>query len=162
MNFRLLWIVAASLVIGGGASGIAAPAPVYENRDTVAGPVIDAEVFLNRGSFSVASGLQPYDTQNTRHYTNFPGATIDGSGGFRFDLVDDLGVRSRAESFVNQGLITFGSDSFFGGGGGGGAFGFFPVSYNSSWIIVNASNIVNRGGLTVGADGLIRLEGNTV
>jgi hypothetical protein len=44
-------------------------------------------MFLNRGSFNVASGLQPYDTQNTRSYTNFAGATIGGSGGFQFDLV---------------------------------------------------------------------------
>ncbi len=163
MNFRLSWVVLAALSLGG-MSGSAAPASVYENRGDVTMPVIDATVFLNRGTFGVSSGLQPYDTQNTRHYTNFAGATIEGSGGFRFDLVDDLGVRSWANSFVNQGTINFGGDLFsgFGGGGGGGGFGFFPGNNNSSWVIVSASNIVNRGGLAVGSDGLIRLEGNNV
>lgn len=129
-------------------------------------PVVDANVFLNRGLFGVASGLQPYDTQNTRHYTNFPGALIEGSGGFQFDFVDESGLRSRASSFVNQGIINFGGDLFsdfvLPDGDVGGGFGFFPVSYNSSWIVVNASNVVNRGALTVGSDGLIRLEGNNV
>ena len=67
---------------------------------------------------------------------------------------------------MNQGLIDFGgdlfSDFFFPDGDTGGGFGFFPVTYNSSWIIVNASNVENRGGLTVGTDGLIRLTGNNV
>lgn len=145
---------------------VAATTPVYENRGDVTMPVVDASVFLNRGSFNVASGLQPYDTQNTLAYTNFPGATIGGSGGFQFDLVGANGLRKRANSFVNQGLIDFGgdlfSDFFFPDGDTGGGFGFFPVTYNSSWIIVNASNVVNRGGLTVGTDGLIRLTGNNV
>jgi hypothetical protein len=159
------WAVLAALIVGG-LAGFAASAPVYENRAEVTMPVIDAEVLLNRGTFNVASGLQPYDTQNTRFYTNFPGATIGGSGGFQFDYVAESGARGRATSFLNQGIVNFGgdlfSDFFLPDGDVGGGFGFFPISYNSSWILVNASNVVNRGGLTVGSDGLIRLEGNNV
>jgi hypothetical protein len=150
----------------GGFAEVTAVAQVYENRGEVTMPVIDANVFLNRGSFNVASGLQPYDTQNTRFFTNFPGATIGGSGGFQFDFVAGNGARSRATSFMNQGIVNFGGDLFsdflLSDGDVGAGFGFFPVSYNSSWIVVNASNVVNRGGLTVGSDGLIRLEGNNV
>ena len=165
MKLRLWWSVLTVLVLGSLLGG-AAPTPVYENRSDVTMPVIDAVTFLNRGTFNVASGLQPYDTQNTRNYTNFAGATIGGSGGFRFDLVGDDGARGRATSFVNQGIINFGGDLFsdfiLSDGDIGAGFGFFPISYNSSWIIVNASNVVNRGGLTVGSDGLIRLVGNNV
>jgi len=145
---------------------VAAPAPVYENRGEASMPVVDATVFLNRGVFNINSGLAPYDTQNTRSYTNFAGATIEGSGGFQFDLVDDAGARSRAQSFANLGVINFGGDLFsdfvLPDGDTGSGFGFFPSLFNSSWILVNAEKIVNRGGLTVGTGGLIRLEGSDV
>lgn len=165
MKFRLwsVFLAAVSWVV---VPVTAAPTPVYENRGEVTMPVIDATVFLNRGTFNVASGLQPYDTQNTRHFTNFTGAVIGGSGGFQFDRVDTNGFRHRADSFVNLGTINFGgdlfSDFFFPSGETGGGFGFFPVTYNSSWIVVNASNVLNRGGMTVGPDGLVKIQGGNV
>lgn len=152
------WLAALVALSFAGRCASAGTSPLYENRGIADSPVVDATVFLNRGTFNVASGSQPYDTQGTLYYTNFAGALITGSGGFAFEYVGTNGFRRAASSFVNQGTISLGASD---GGlilpglgiGGGGAVGFT----SSSWITVQATNIFNRGGLTVGSEGLISL-----
>lgn len=163
-----LWRAVATALLFRGFAVDAAPMPVYENRGEASSPQIDATVFLNRGTFAVSSGDLPYQTQNTLAYTNFAGATISGSRGFWFDLVDTNGLHRPSAHWVNQGTISFSAPTFsfgFGGGGGGtsiGSSGGLFSSPDTSWILVDATNIVNRGGLTVDGNGLIRLRGSSV
>jgi len=157
-----LWMAALAVCLFRGFSTEAATTPVYENRGTVDTPVIDAATFLNRGVFQVNTYDQPYDTQNTLVYTNFAGGTISGDGGFRFEYVNGSnGLRRAASTFVNNGSIGFASSGFSSGfliedGSvfGGGA--------STSWLLVDATNIVNRGGLTVDSSGIIRLRGQNI
>lgn len=154
------WLHAASLLLCFGWAASAATSPVYENRAIVSNPQIDAAVVLNRGTMNINSGDQPFDTQGTLSTTNFVGGIITGSGGFRFDLVDTNGLRRSAANWVNQGTISFssgfGGTLFFGTGGSG-------LSLNpTAWVLVHATNIQNRGGITVDPNGLIRLTGGNV
>lgn len=158
LNSNLWRAVLLGLLMRGLSLG-AQTVPVYENRALASTPQIDATVFLNRGTFSVTSGDSPYDTQSTLAYTNFAGAVISGSRGFRFDYVGTNGLRRPAASWMNQGTITFDAGGFGGFLVGGGGLGGSP---DTSWILVDATNIVNRGGLTVDANGLIRLRGSNV
>lgn len=156
-----LWMVAVAALAFPGFMAGAQTSPVYENRGSVSNPMVDATTFLNRGLFDVSSFDQPYDTQNTRNYTNFAGATISGSGGFRFEFVDGgTGTRGDASNFANLGSIAFTGGGGFGGFSSGS--GSLFSSYSSSWIVVNASNILNRGGLSVDSEGLIKLSGSNV
>lgn len=153
---RILATVA--LVGMSGPANWAAPSPLYENTGVTSAPMIDAVTFLNRGVFQVSANDVPYETQNTLYYTNFSGAIIQGGGGFRFDLMPENGFRRPAASFHNDGTISL--DSGFGGAFIGliGLGGF----YNNSWILIDATNVVNRGGLTVGSEGLMKIQGENV
>lgn len=112
-------------------------------------PQIDATNFVNNGYLSVfTSG--PFQFYNTRNFTNrnqmvgFPGfefATVPaGPGG--------SGASYRANSFVNANLVPSSQNS--------------ASIYASTHLLVDATNIVNRGLLKVGNTGLIRLLGNNV
>lgn len=118
------------------------PIPLYENygiiQDTPA-PEIDALAFANYGIFDVSSGSVPYDFQNVRHFTN--SGSMQGYPGFRFDTAFTDRPRQPAEDFVNKATGTI---------------------VGSIWLLISATNIVNEGILTAGADGLVRLEGKTV
>lgn len=149
--------MAGIVLVVGACGAVAAPAPVYENRSDVNMPMVDATTFLNRGAFHVSTLLSPYLTQNTLNYTNFAGATIDGSGGFYFENAQEDGSDDWASSFANFGTISF--DSTFGGFFTG---GFSTAGLNSTWLRVDATNILNRGGLAVSSDGLIHLRGSQV
>jgi len=123
------------------------PIPLYENFGTVTNvPQIDAVAFANYGDFTVFSVL-PYDMQNTRFFTNR--GVMFGLPGFRFDYVDDSGVRRPAESVFNA---------------NGAEINTLPaqLSLESAQLILNATNIVNRGAANASAGGLIRLEGGNV
>lgn len=153
---RILLAVGMIAGLGSSTPMSAAPSPLYENSDVVNAPMIDAITFINRGVFNISAPDIPYETQNTRNYTNFPGAVIQGSGGMRFDLIGEDGFRHPAASFYNGGLISLGS------GGGGFTGGFFFGIYNNSWILIDATNVVNRGGLEVGPEGLMKIVGENV
>ncbi|MCI0748522.1 MAG: hypothetical protein L0Y58_24200 [Verrucomicrobia subdivision 3 bacterium] len=130
--------------------------PIYINNSplTVADlpPQIDATRFVNRSSFDVATGfifigggffflgtsLQPYETLNTAFFTNTAGASMSGSPGFRFTFFTN-NTRLGMEWWVNQGVV------------GGDAL-----------LLIDATNILNRGDLSVGETGLLRLRGGTV
>jgi hypothetical protein len=154
---KQLGVIAAVMAVIGSAG--AAPALVYENRGEADTPQIDAITFLNRGFFTFDSGLQPYDTQNTLYFTNFAGATIAGSGGMRFSYTDESGLRRPASSFSNSGFIDM-QDSF-------GSFGSLPnavgfLFFDSSWLLIDATNVSSRGTMQVGSQGLMKIRGGNV
>lgn len=143
-----------AFVLGVSAATSAAPAPVYENTGVADTPMIDAVTFLNRGTLEITAPELPYETQNTLYYTNFSGAFIEGTGGMRFDFIGADGFRYPASDFHNSGIIRMAP---------GFAGGFFGVSVGAnSWVLVDATNIVNRGGLAVGPQGLLRIDGHKV
>lgn len=150
--------LAGTALVVGALGATAAPAPVYENRNEVSTPMVDATIFLNRGAFHVSTSLAPYVTQNTLYFTNFAGATIDGSAGFHFENSREDGSEGWASSFANYGNIGF--DVGFSGFSFG--TGFSTAGLESTWLQVDATNILNRGGLSVGSAGLIHLRGSAV
>lgn len=125
--------------------------PLYINYTSVTNvPQIDALAFANWGTFSVGSVL-PYDFMNVLNYTNR--GTMSGFPGFQFDHVDDLGNRSRAGYFVNEGgasIQVFGDSLPLLQGGQPGI------------LQIEADKIVNRGTLMSDTFGVIKVDGGDV
>ncbi len=117
-------------------------------------PVIDDVTFVNNGLLQISTEL-PFETQNTLYFTNAGsilanslasfGGIVGGStdnGGVRFEYIDGAtGYRRPASVIRNE--------------QGAGITG-------RPYVLLNATNIVNRGTFTVPADGLIRLTGKNV
>jgi len=117
-------------------------------------PVIDDVSFVNNGLIQISTEL-PFETQNTLYFTNsgtilanalsggrgFFGGNAE-NGGVRFEYIDGAtGYRRPASVIRNE--------------QGAGITG-------RPYVVLNATNIVNRGTFTVPADGLIRLTGQNV
>jgi hypothetical protein len=142
-----------------------APAPVYINNGVVTNPVVNAVSFINNGEFNITSPSIPWDSQNTRFYENR--GVMRGSAGFRFEnVVPILGQQRRpADSFINYrtgqitGFDSGGSVIFIGSGGVifSGAF-----LADQSFITVNAASVTNRGLISTGAGGVVRVHGQIV
>ena len=125
-------------------------------------PVIDATNFINTGTFIInftsISLPQPfYETSDTMNYTNT--GVMMANTGFQFDNQpgSGTGARTPAANFYNSGAISGGSinntnDPY------GGVLG--QLGYAQCWI--NATNIVNPGGVDAGLDGLISFTGHNV
>ena len=142
----------------GGFTGLAGPSPIYENYGAVTNvPQVDAIAFANYGVFSVSS-LLPYETQNTLYFTNR--GFMVGNPGFRLENVSDGGVRQPANIFFNDTGATIRGEESFGViiGGGGGGF----VFSEQSQVLINAQTNINRGLLTVGANGRISTRGGSL
>ncbi len=116
-------------------------------------PVIDASNFVNYGIFqitnlfseSVFTPPPPYDTWNTLNFANY--GTMAGDSGFRFNYFDsNTSLNRRAASFVNQGPVTETNASIYG----------------QSYVLVSATNVINRGALTTGIAGLLKLNGDNI
>ena len=129
-------------------------------------PQIDAKVFVNEGTFcgsqaignvglgqffffgglslgQVNPGLS-YSTMNTLSFTN--NGTMLGSPGFELDYVTDDGFHHPAANIVNNN----GSANS-------------PATINGSvFMLLTATNLVNKGLLEVGGSGLMQLKGNNV
>jgi hypothetical protein len=115
-------------------------APVVVDCVTVLSPQIDATAFVNQSVFSVStcfSGL-PYETFNTRFFTNRSSGIISATPGYRFDHFTN-NVRRMMGAWVNQGSISA-----------------------NTWLLVSATNIVGLGPLNASPQGLIRLDGRNV
>lgn len=132
------------------AMATAATIPLYRNSSAMIAPPaippqIDAVAFVNESTFtvdrlSVVGGLSyvtslPYETANTRFFTNTYGGVISGYPGYRFDLTTN-GFRFGMNSWVNQGSIS-----------------------GDTYLLVNATNMVNSGPLTAGPGGILQLRG---
>ena len=132
------WLVAGFVSLGG-------TADLYINDDTLSDPPqIDARAVLNRGTMQFVNLLLPFDTQNTRFFTNAGSMIGSGSeqGGFRLDHTDGAtGTRTPASVINNlQGALLLGDP----------------------YLLLDATNIINRGTLQVTAAGLMRLNGQNV
>jgi len=132
------------------------------NGSIVVAPNIDATNVINNGSINIFTSA-PFDTSNTRNFTN--SGTMSGSVGFRFDTAT-TGGRKLAAFFHNRNGGTVSAAEPFGffinGGGvipGGGGVIFGAVG---SYLLVQATNIINQGSLSVGASGLMQLVGTNV
>ena len=143
----------------------------YENLGTVFNPQVDAVVFVNKGLFQ-ASTAGPYETWDTRYFTNtvgtfFGSGTMDGTPGFRFSTTSSLnGMRTMASSFFNDnGAVVQAND-----GPRPYLYGCAMAPVGPSHLIVWASNITVKAGssgspkasLVVGANGEMELTGKNV
>jgi hypothetical protein len=137
------------LAVAATCSAQAQPLALYENFglvDATSELPIDAESFANYGSFSVFSTL-PFDTQNTLNFTNR--GLMAGSVGFNFQHIASDGKRGPAMNFVNE---------------RGGEILAGPPGQESdpSYLLIEAENVINQGRLSVGAGGLIRINGDNI
>jgi hypothetical protein len=140
------------LVLMSAISGVLAQtSPIFENKSdldmsAMGGPLyppqVDATAFVNQAVFNIVS-LDPFDTQNTLYFTNKTSGYMGGFPGFRFDFVTNnspvSSIRLPAAQFYNQGFI-----------------------YGDTKLLITATNIFSPGPLTVGPQGLLRLEGGKV
>jgi len=122
-------------------------------------PQIDATNFVNSGQMTIATRL-PFETSNTRNFTN--SGTMTGQVGWLLDYSpSNAGQRGLADNIVN---LNTGTIQGLDGGGvittngvGQGAINLFP-----SYVWLSASNIVNKGLLSVGGNGWMKLVGTNV
>ncbi len=148
----------------------AAPSPLFFNAGVITNALpIDATTFLNLGSFTnIITDEFPYSTHNTLYFTNR--GTMIGSVGFQLDTILDTvstPPRRPLSSFYNgNGALISGVDnsaSFLGFGGvGRNGFFFGGAAGTASFVKISATNLVNRGTLSVGTVGLMQLTGTTV
>lgn len=139
---------------------------VYQNDGTVSSldfPQIDAITFINNGWFVATAPLDfAYETQSTVNYTNR--GVMQASPGFRFTTVDAAGRRPAAV-VNNQGEIE-GIDTPLSGfivvGANGVIAGSSFFTQPASRLILDATNIVNRGLLSAGEGGIIKLTGKNL
>ena len=131
------------------------------NGTIVAAPNIDATNVINNGSMTVSTSL-PFDTSNTQNVTN--SGVMTGSVGFRFDNAPRsssgqlIGQRKPAKNFVNR---TGGNINAIEGATVVDSGGTVTTS-SGSYVLVQATNIINQGTLAVGADGVMQLVGTNV
>jgi hypothetical protein len=112
-------------------------------------PLIDAKNFINRGYFSAtASYNMPFYTWNTLNFTNY--GTMRASPGFGLNLMDSGMAQpfnpKRAENFVNAGLVDQST----------------ATVYGASKIVIDATNVINRGLMAVSSSGLLTISGENV
>jgi hypothetical protein len=117
-------------------------------------PMVDATNFVNTGVWNINTGSLPYTTFYTRNYTNTGGGSMTGSVGWEFDQGPlSNGGRGWSTSFFNDNNCTVSaSDATFASG----------ISYTISYLLVSATNIVNKGSLSSGPNGEIILNGSQV
>ena len=145
-NLFLIFLVSTALTYG----LVAQTDELYENYgfiDQGSEVPINAKGFANYGSFTVF-GLLPFDTQNTLNFTNT--GIMNGAIGFRFDHVADNGRRSMADNFYNA---------------AGAEIIASPIGFTEdspSILSINATNVVNKGLLTVGVGGLLSMDGGNI
>src|SRR5262249_39181128 len=103
------------------------PAQFYENDGIVRCPPaippnIDAINFINNGQFIInftnsllgtlppPAGVPPYETQDTKNYTNLFGKLMSCNAGFRMETYNSqTSQRQRAASFYNAGTFHAGT-----------------------------------------------------
>lgn len=131
---------------------------IWQNSATITSPPqVDALNFVNSGIINIFTSL-PFETSNTRNYTN-SGSMSCNPGWFFDDAAPQAGLRRASENFVNLNDASITAQDpgiFIIGGRGGGALS--PPSY--LWI--SATNIVNKGTLTAGANGWLKILGTNV
>jgi hypothetical protein len=132
----------------------------YINNSTVSilappqfAPQIDASNFVNNGIFYITNLYNtalvqppmPYQSWNTRNWTN--ANRMAGDSGFRFDYYDSVGQSNGwSANFRNAGNVNPTNANIFG----------------AWYTLVSATNIDNKGTMTVGGPGLMTLNGRAL
>ena len=131
---------------------------IYINTGTIYGtpPQVDATNFYNSGTWSISTA-GPYKTANTLNYTNI--SSMVGSVGWEFDHGPlPIGGRGWSANFVNNNVnaniqamdgVIYNPPSS-------------PYGYLASYLIISATNIVNKGTLQAGANGQLVLNGSMI
>jgi hypothetical protein len=126
-------------------------------------PVVDARVFINNSALidnQSGGTVQPYATANTVYYTNY--GVLSALEGFQFNTYNtSTHLYSSAGTLLNEvGAVING-----GGTNDGPYFstnaGFF-LGGVGALCNVWATNIINRGTIDMGMDGLLSLQGQNV
>jgi hypothetical protein len=120
----------------------------------VPAPDIDATNFVNNGFFGITNFFtenfftppEPFVTANTLNYSNRN--RMLGDSGFRFNFFDqnNSGLNFRANNFVNANNVNETNANIYG----------------ATYVLVAATNIINRGTLAIGGAGLMNLSGDNV
>ena len=138
------------MVMGAGTTYISPPLVTFP-------PQVDANNFINSGTWSISTA-SPFMTAHTLNYTNNSGGSMRGSVGWEFDWGPAVsGPRRWSANFFNdnQAFITA-VDSPLPN----------PIVYPNltpeSYLLVSATNIVNKGTLSAGTAGEIILTGSNV
>jgi hypothetical protein len=154
MKRLLLWILLSVLV-----APLALATTNYINNGVVSvmsppmiAPQIDASNFVNNGLFYITNVYGnlvqpplPYETWNTRNWTN--ANRMAGDSGFRFDYFDSVGgTNGWSANFQNAGNVSDTNANIFG----------------SVYVRVFATNINNKGTMTISGPGLMTLNGKTM
>jgi glucuronoarabinoxylan endo-1,4-beta-xylanase len=122
-------------------------------------PQVDAINFNNFAVWNISTAPLPFQTAQTLNYTNE--STMTGSLGWEFDYGPSTGgnpsSRGMSASFFNDnsGTIQALDGSFYNPPNS-------PFTTTASYLLVSATNIVNKGLLIAGANGEIVLNGGTV
>lgn len=122
---------------------------VVNIQPPVPAPQIDATNFINRNLFLINTGTGglPYDFSNTENFTN-NNIMSSPAVGFRFDTaVTATGLRKRAKNFANAGPAVNPANASVTAG---------------TKLLIDASNVVNRGLLQVGALGQLSISGDII
>jgi hypothetical protein len=133
-------------------ASLAATEPMYFNSGYEnTSPRIDATAFVNEGTFVAGGGggggfggfiffggQDLFDTGNTLYYTNLNSGVIQAGSGFDFSYNTPT-RRLPADSVVNYGTVDVGT-----------------------YLLINATNVVNTGVLGASSSGLIRITGQNV
>ncbi len=148
----LILILALALPLG----TLATDATWVNNGTIVTAPMIDATNVINLPGATIdIFTTQPFDTSNTRNFTN--GGTMTGSVGWRFDYAprnssgQSIGTRRLAQNFHNRVGATIGATD-----------GFLLSGFTGSYLYVHATNIINQGIMGVGAGGVMQFVGTNV
>src|ERR1035438_5016394 len=126
--------------------------PLYNNTGTIGNanlPQVDATTFVNSGTWDIFTSPYLYETANTLNYTN--SGTMLGSPGWQFDLnPSSTGQRTNSAIFFNdvpgtiealEGVIINPINSL--------------TFTRASYLLISATNIVNKGVLRASAAGEI-------
>ena len=121
-----------------------ATSTTYINNSTVTvtngSDQIDAASFINNGRFVTRVYPLPFESWNTLYWTNK--GQMTGSPGFQFDYFDSAGQTTGwSANFQNSVNATI---------------------HGSPYVLVSATNINNKGTLSVASDGLLSLTGKSI
>ena len=132
---------------------------VYKNTGTITDanlPQVDAITFVNSGTWNIGTSPFIYETANTQNYTN--SGSMTGSPGWQFDLnPSSTGQRTNSTIFFNDVPGTIQAND---------GLIVNPVTSQNptraSFLVIAATNIINKGVLAASASGEIIINGSGV
>ncbi|HVM50199.1 MAG TPA: hypothetical protein VMU04_19380 [Candidatus Acidoferrum sp.] len=115
-------------------------------------PQLDVSNFVNNSIFNVTNIVPtgspiplPYETYNTRNWTN--ANRMSGDSGWRFDYFNSVHqTNGWSANFQNAGNVNPTNAVIFG----------------SDYVLISATNVVNRGTLAISGPGLLNVSGANV